>query len=87
MRGISMNYLATNCPVKFFNGQMKFDLYTFFSFTVLYLFEWSHFSAFFASSLCTASAISSDFFNLRPVQSRSFSRFGSNPALKPNRIL
>nr|AGY30867.1 hypothetical protein [uncultured bacterium] len=45
------------------------------------------FQAFLASSLCTASAGSSCFRSLWPVRSLSFLRFGSNPALKPTRIL
>ena len=45
------------------------------------------FQAFLASSLRTASAGSSCFRSLWPLRSLSFLRFGSNPALKPTRIL
>ena len=45
------------------------------------------FQAFLASSSCTASAGSSCFRSPWPVRSLSFLRFGSNPALKPTRIL
>ncbi|WP_409456834.1 DUF1010 domain-containing protein [Pulveribacter sp.] len=45
------------------------------------------FQAFLASSLCAASAGSSCLRSPRPVRSFSFSRFGSNPAIKPTRIL
>ena len=45
------------------------------------------FQAFLASSPCVASAGSSGFRSPWPVQSLSFLRFGSNPALKPTRIL
>ncbi len=42
---------------------------------------------FLASSSCAASAGSSVFCSPWPVRSLSFLRFGSNPALKPTRIL
>ena len=42
---------------------------------------------FLASSLCAAGASSYVFRSPRPVRSLSFLRFGSNPALKPTRIL
>lgn len=45
------------------------------------------FQAFLASSPCAASAGSSGFRSPLPVRSHSFLRFGSNPALKPTRIL
>ena len=45
------------------------------------------FQAFLASSPCAASAGSSVFRSPWPVRSLSFLRFGSNPALKPTRIL
>ena len=45
------------------------------------------FQAFLASSLCAASASSYCFRSPWPVRSLSFLRFGSNPALKPTRIL
>ncbi|WP_287739969.1 DUF1010 domain-containing protein [Diaphorobacter sp.] len=45
------------------------------------------FQAFLASSPCAASASSSAFRSSWPVRSLSFLRFGSNPALKPTRIL
>ena len=47
----------------------------------------SQFQAFLASSPCAASAGSSGFRSPWPVRSLSFLRFGSNPALKPTRIL
>ena len=45
------------------------------------------FQAFLASIPCAASASSSGFRSPWPVRSLSFLRFGSNPALKPTRIL
>ena len=45
------------------------------------------FQAFLASSPCAASASSYCFRSPLPVRSHSFLRFGSNPALKPTRIL
>ena len=45
------------------------------------------FQAFLASSPCAPSAGSSGFRSPWPVRSLSFLRFGSNPALKPTRIL
>ncbi|WP_453932527.1 DUF1010 domain-containing protein [Acidovorax temperans] len=45
------------------------------------------FQAFLASSPCAASASSSAFCSPWPVRSLSFLRFGSNPALKPTRML
>ncbi len=45
------------------------------------------FQAFLACSPCAASVGSSGFRSLWPVRSLSFLRFGSNPALKPTRIL
>ncbi|QIL44064.1 hypothetical protein G7045_07165 [Acidovorax sp. HDW3] len=45
------------------------------------------FQAFLASSPCAESAGSSGFRSPWPVRSLSFLRFGSNPALKPTRIL
>ncbi len=45
------------------------------------------FQAFLASSPCAASAGSSGFRSPWPVRSLSFLRFGSNPVLKPTRIL
>ncbi len=45
------------------------------------------FQSFLAPSLCAASASSSGFRSPWPVRSPSFLRFGSNPALKPTRIL
>ena len=45
------------------------------------------FQAFLASSPCAASASSSGFRSPWPVRSLSFLRFGSNPALKPARML
>ncbi|WP_313311668.1 DUF1010 domain-containing protein [Pulveribacter sp.] len=45
------------------------------------------FQAFLPSSPCAASAGSSGFCIPWPVRSLSFLRFGSNPALKPTRIL
>ncbi|MEJ3959516.1 DUF1010 domain-containing protein [Brachymonas sp. G13] len=45
------------------------------------------FQSFLASSPCAASAGSSVFRSPWPVRSLSFLRFGSNPALKPTRIL
>ncbi|WP_313562629.1 DUF1010 domain-containing protein [Diaphorobacter nitroreducens] len=48
---------------------------------------WCQFQAFLASSPCPVSASSYFFRSLWPVRSLSFLRFGSNPALKPTRIL
>ena len=45
------------------------------------------FQAFLASGPCAASSSSSGFRSPWPVRSLSFLRFGSNPALKPTRIL
>ena len=45
------------------------------------------FQAFLAYSPCAASACSSGFRSPWPVRSLSFLRFGSNPVLKPTRIL
>ena len=45
------------------------------------------FQDFLASSLCVASAGSSGFCSLWPVQPLSFLHFGSNPALKLTRML
>ena len=45
------------------------------------------FHAYLASSSCAASAGSSGFRSPLPVRSLSFLRFGSNPALKPTRML
>ncbi|WP_390887256.1 DUF1010 domain-containing protein [Comamonas aquatica] len=45
------------------------------------------FQASLASGPCAASASSYCFRSPRPVRSLSFLRFGSNPALKPTRIL
>ncbi|MGB7420812.1 MAG: DUF1010 domain-containing protein [Comamonas sp.] len=45
------------------------------------------FQAFLASDPCVASAGSAGFRSPWPVRSLSFLRFGSNPALKPTRIL
>ena len=45
------------------------------------------FQAFLASTPCAASVGSSGFRSPWPVRSLSFLRFGSNPALKPTRIL
>ena len=45
------------------------------------------FQAFLASNPCAASASSYCFRSPLPVRSHSFLRFGSNPALKPTRIL
>ncbi len=45
------------------------------------------FPAFLASSPCVASVSSSFFRSPCLVRSHSFLRFGSNPALKPTRIL
>ncbi|MCZ7901133.1 hypothetical protein O9Y03_32050 [Pseudomonas aeruginosa] len=45
------------------------------------------FQAFLASSPCAASASSYCFRSPWPVRSLSFLRFGSNPALKPTRML
>lgn len=45
------------------------------------------FQAFLASNPCAASARSSVSRSPWPVRSLSFLRFGSNPALKPTRIL
>ena len=45
------------------------------------------FQAFLASSPCAVSAGSSGFHSPWLLRSHSFLRFGSNPALKPTRIL
>ena len=56
-------------------------------FSGLRLLALCHFSVFLAYSPCAASASSYCFRSPWPVRSLSFLRFGSNPALKPTRIL